>query len=195
LTAQNNICQTQDSVYIAIYPKVTAAFKANPSVGFKPLTVNFENKSSSNANQFMWDFGETNMDTSKNPTYIYYNAGRYLVKLIASDAYGCVDATSQILTVNEEEFLFVPNVFTPQGNGLNEVFEAVYTKSQFDFLELLVYSRWGELLHKTQMPGGVWWNGTYKDSPCPEGVYFYVLKAKSSTGKLYDLNGTITLIR
>ncbi len=195
LTAQNSICQTQDSIHIQIYPEVIASFKANPSVGFKPLTVNFENKSNLNAKQFNWDFGEANMDTTKNPTYIYYNAGRFLVKLIALDSYGCADSASQELTVNEEEFLFVPNVFTPQGNGLNEVFEAVYTKSQFDFLELLVYSRWGELLHKTQMPGGVWWNGTYKDSPCPEGVYFYVLKAKSSTGKLYDLNGTITLKR
>jgi gliding motility-associated-like protein len=147
------------------------------------------------ARSFLWDFGDNKQDTLKHPSYVYLNAGRFLVNLLASDTNGCFDTASLEIVVNEEEFLFVPNVFTPQGNGLNEVFEAVYTKSQFDFLELLVYSRWGELLHKTQMPGGVWWNGTYKDSPCPEGVYFYVLKAKSSTGKLYDLNGTITLIR
>jgi gliding motility-associated-like protein len=71
----------------------------------------------------------------------------------------------------------------------------VYTVSSFEFVSYEVYNRWGDLLYKTRMPGGAWWDGTYKNAPCPDGVYFFIVNARDFSGKEYNEHGTLTLLR
>ncbi len=188
-------CYVLDSLQVRIFPKVVSAFNLTPAGGFKPLNVVFTNKSSRNARIFLWEFGDGNTDTAQNPSNLYLLKGIYSIYLLAKDTNGCSDTSHQELTVTEEEFLYVPNVFTPQSDKLNDFFEPVYAIDQFPNLTLSIYSRWGELIWQTNMPGGSWWDGTFKGKDCPSDVYFYVLKAVSVSGKAYNLKGNVNLLR
>jgi gliding motility-associated-like protein len=57
-----------------------------------------------------------------------------------------------------------------------------------------IFNRWGGLVYDTNQisPG---WDGTYDGNPCPDGVYFYIITAISNNKKIYNLNGTVTLLR
>lgn len=88
--------------------------------------------------------------------------------------------------------LFVPNAFTPNGDGLNDFFTS-FGEFEQDF-ELQIYDRWGKLIFQsfTQYPG---WGGEIKGQPVPEGVYVYRLRVKGFDGVELRRNGSITLYR
>lgn len=88
--------------------------------------------------------------------------------------------------------LFVPNAFTPNGDGLNDYFTS-FGEFEQEF-ELQIYDRWGKLIFQTftQNPG---WNGEIKGQPVPEGVYVYRLRVKGYDGVELHRNGSITLYR
>lgn len=88
--------------------------------------------------------------------------------------------------------LWVPNAFTPNGDGVNETF-VVKGENLRDF-NLLIFNRWGELVYQTtDMNAG--WDGTYKGQPCQSDVYVYKVAAKGQTpGSLFNKEGTVALI-
>ena len=107
---------------------------------------------------------------------------------------GCIGVAQQytvtVLPLNKD--VFVPNVFTPNRDGKND---QVYVYGNYiTKLDMRIFNQWGQMIatitDKTQG-----WDGTYKGSPQPVGVYMYVLKAELSTGKTVTLKGSITLIR
>lgn len=195
LMANNHECVSLDSVVVHVYPEVVASFTASETYGIKPLPVVFNNLSSPNSSAFLWQFGDGASSNEKNPFYTFTNLGKYDVLLVAEDIHGCRDTSSKLIEVTEEEFLFVPNAFTPNANELNDVFKPVYSTYHYPSLTLSVYNRWGELIHEANMPGGQWWDGKYKGEPCAEGVYFYKLTTTSISGKSQILTGTITLLK
>jgi len=107
---------------------------------------------------------------------------------------GCIGIAQQytvtVLPLNKD--VFVPNVFTPNRDGKND---QVYVYGNYiTKLDMRIFNQWGQMIatitDKTQG-----WDGTYKGSPQPVGVYMYVVKAELSTGKTVTLKGSITLIR
>ncbi|HNX06296.1 MAG TPA: gliding motility-associated C-terminal domain-containing protein [Bacteroidales bacterium] len=97
-----------------------------------------------------------------------------------------------ILLKEVESEITIPNVFTPNNDDYNDLFR-VEQKSIVEF-NACIYNRWGSELYKWDdvMQG---WNGKYKGNNCPDGVYFYVIKAKGGEGKEYDLHGVFHLLR
>jgi len=94
--------------------------------------------------------------------------------VIAESANGCIDTASVTVTVGTNTGdLFIPNAFTPNGDGKNDLFK-VYGSS-INQLELRIFSQWGQLLFesKDQQKG---WDGTYGGHPQPTGVYLYAVK-------------------
>ncbi len=116
--------------------------------------------------------------------------------LIVSDVYGCVKTDTVTLVINdvlcEEPFVFVPNAFSPNGDGVNDV---LYVRGELlESIEFAVYDRWGEKLFETNtVTQG--WNGTYKNKDCEPGVYVYYLYATCLGGVEYIHKGNVTLIR
>jgi len=94
----------------------------------------------------------------------------------------------------EKEFddLFVPNAFTPNGDGKNDV---VYVRSQtVKTLAFNLYSQWGQqLFYSANISNG--WDGTFRGNNQPVGVYVYTVKAVMNDGRQLNKKGTITLIR
>ncbi|MBK9421850.1 MAG: gliding motility-associated C-terminal domain-containing protein [Flavobacteriales bacterium] len=106
------------------------------------------------------------------------------------DANGC-RATDQV-TVFFRGSLFVPNAFTPNGDGINEFFRAITREAKV--LHLEVFNRWGELIFSTDDPEGAW-DGTYKGVPSPIGVYVWQVSMTETNGDSRFARGHVTLLR
>jgi gliding motility-associated-like protein len=89
----------------------------------------------------------------------------------------------------------VPNIFTPDGDGRNDKFYPVMTCNALAY-QFKIYNRWGLLIFETSDQDDKW-DGTYRGNTVPEGVYFFLIKYNfdSSTGKLYDKVGSVTLLK
>jgi gliding motility-associated-like protein len=194
LNASNQICQASDTVTITEAPMINAGIQANPMKGNVPLEVTFTNQSIASAQFFDWDMADGNTYQTRDVVHTFNQTGKFKVVLMVEDSFGCVDSADIEIEVLELEGIRMPNVFTPQGDGINDVFNPAYI-GNFNYIKLYIYSRWGELLYETIMPGGAWWDGTYKNEPCPDGVYFYILEAQSKANNYYEKHGTVTLLR
>ncbi len=95
-------------------------------------------------------------------------------------------------TIKEFDDIFVPNAFTPNNDGQNDI---VYVRSQtLKTLRFYIYSQWGEqLYYGTNIASG--WDGTFKGNSQPTGVYIYTLKATMNDGREINKKGTITIIK
>ena len=88
--------------------------------------------------------------------------------------------------------LFVPNVFSPNNDGKNDV---LYVFGNYIAkVEMRIFNQWGQQIAQINNPTQGW-NGTHKGNPQPVGVYVYVLKAVMSDGRTVDRKGSFTLVR
>jgi len=124
------------------------------------------------------------------------DAGIYTVQVVNS--YGCTgESTVWLIPCSLE--LIMPNAFTPNGDGRNDVFRPVLlgdvTPSRF-FMQ--IYNSWGELIYETN-DYGAGWDGTVKGSPAPSSVYVYVITFEVpgyiNTTTVNPVRGSISLIR
>jgi len=124
--------------------------------------------------------------------------GSYSVQITASD--GCVTSKTADITDQCTPYLFVPDVFTPNGNGLNDGFTAV-SRYPLESYNMQIYNRWGERIFQSNDINIGWdgtfkgWDGIYKDPRCPEGVYLYVILYKFYYEVAQMKSGTVTLLR
>jgi gliding motility-associated-like protein len=107
---------------------------------------------------------------------------------------GCFGASKQyVITVLPlDKDLFVPNVFSPNGDGKNDI---LYVYGNYiTSVDMRIFNQWGQQIAViTNKAQG--WNGTHKGNPQPVGVYVYVLKAEMRDGRKVNLKGSITLVR
>lgn len=98
-----------------------------------------------------------------------------------TDGYGCewVGQVSVVVDTTSDGLVFLPNVFTPNNDGVNEVFRVVGADKE-DF-ELMVFNRWGEEIFHSSDPRNAW-DGTYCGGNVPDGTYVYVLKYRAECG-------------
>ena len=194
LVASNKGCVTRDSLNLLVQPKVLAKFMANPPVSIAPAQIQFANQSK-NSYFYLWNFGDGSLGSETNPLHVYNKTGTYTVSLVSTDSLGCTDSTSFDLRIIYSPYLFLPNAFSPNADGINDGFGLIYNPDAFSFIKYSIYNRWGEFLYDTYMPGGKWWDGTFKGQACEADVYVYVLVAEDLTGKTYSLSGNVTLLR
>ncbi|MDI1356190.1 MAG: gliding motility-associated C-terminal domain-containing protein [bacterium] len=182
-----------------------ANFNVEPSSGFAPLHVKFTNLSSSsstvNGTQGIlshWSFGNgtvlAGVMASVNPETNYTQGGTYKVVLFVNKG-ACSDTTVRLIHVEIPSMIEIPNVFSPNNDGTNDVF--FLKGSNLVDLTALIIDRWGRKVYElTSGTGNISWDG--KDQlgkEVAEGVYMYVITATGSDGRPYDQRGTITLVR
>jgi gliding motility-associated-like protein len=107
----------------------------------------------------------------------------------------CVSVSDTIfIKVDDcDPLLIMPNVFTPDNDGLNDVFKAGSIRNVIS-LHLMIFNRWGDnILQSNNLDFA--WDGRFKNQKCPEGVYFWVIQYVDINGDKHDLSGTVTLLR
>jgi gliding motility-associated-like protein len=112
---------------------------------------------------------------------------------MVTDANGCIAYDSVIVNVVPNYSLFVPNAFTPNGDGVNDELRPLQF-GNFELLLFQVYNRWGELMFETNNIN-IGWDGTYKGLDQEVGSYVYYIRARDPLGKLTEFKGNATLIR
>ncbi len=143
--------------HIAAYPLPTAAFTFSPEeFSVYDADVQFEDLSAGAANWF-WNFGDGAYANVQHPEHIYQEAGIYTVQLDISTIYGCIDHTARTLVVDDQFNFFVPNAFTPDNDGINDVFFPVIVgKGMIEFYEFKIFDRWGIKIFETNDPDEPW---------------------------------------
>ncbi len=187
LTQDDFVCV--NPVIASFYPDVYEQSVINPIFEFT--------NESENATSFQWFFGDGTESDFVNTTHFYDSYGVYNVALVAMAEDGCTDTAYVAITVNDEVLFYVPNSFTPNGDGQNEVFIPVltagYDRSQG--YEFSVYNRWGEQIFFSDTPGEGW-DGTYNGLPSQNGTYIWYVKFKDSMNNLiYNYSDHFNLIR
>jgi gliding motility-associated-like protein len=180
--------------------EISADFDANPTKGYAPLTVNFNNISSSSLNSSsitsIWSFGNgATQTTSTNiGTITTYTApGTYTVMLLVSKG-GCLDTLYKTIKIEIPSKLEVPNVFTPNGDGSNDVF--FLKTANLTEISVSIFDRWGNKVYEViSATGNISWDGKNQGRECAQGVYFYIIKATGKDEKSYETKGNVSLYR
>ena len=174
-----------------------AQFTATPMVAsiLDPL-VTFTNQSTGGTS-WLWNFGDsTSSATDWSPAHTYDNTGTYQVFLIVENAAGCSDTAWGEIIVNDFYTFYVPNAFTPNGNGNNDAFGPSFTNIVSDHYNFYVFDRWGNIVfHTTDIYEK--WDGTWqnKGDMVQQDVYVYKIQFTDNMGKDHETIGSVTLIR
>ncbi len=195
-------CQTDVTIpsYICVFPYPTAdfSFVPQPTTVLDP-TILFTNLSSG-ATTYEWNIDPDGADyhtTTVHPTYTFPGdvPGTYDVCLLAISPEGCIDTTCKPVEISEEFLVYVPNAFTPDGVGPNNIFTPVVTGVDPLEYEFLVFNRWGELIFESNHPT-IGWDGRYKGIMSQTDVYVWKLKVKDLVyGKKHEYIGHVTLLK
>lgn len=191
LTVTDNLtgCQNTDTIKV-IQSNVIALFTADQLSGISPLTVNFTN-ASIGANSYNWTFGDTNSSQSQNPSNTFIS-GTYTVTLIAS--FGtCSDTATTVIVSEDGLTLEIPNVFTPNSDGANDIF--IIKSTGIKEISLQIFNRWGQKMYEFSGPKASWDGSATQGTKVPEGTYFFFVIAKGFDGKEIEKNGTLNLFR
>jgi gliding motility-associated-like protein len=118
--------------------------------------------------------------------------GPYMVKYSYTDMNGCTSKDSVGVTVNGDEDIDVPNIYTPNGDKINDEFKLNF-QSVTNFT-IIIYDRWGKEVFTNSEPTK-YWDGKYKERILPDGVYYYVLNYKGCKGVEVTRYGNVTLLK
>ncbi|MCA6365133.1 MAG: PKD domain-containing protein [Bacteroidetes bacterium] len=179
---------------VVVNPVPTAAFTVDSlSVSiFDPFITATDLSTGADSCQLNWGDGyvSTNMC---NETHAYWNYGEYTITQIVWNEYGCPDTAQLRVEVRPEHRFYIPNTFTPNGDGLNDVFmPAIMGAEDYRFL---IFDRWGELIFDTQ-DADQGWDGRYKGDKCQQDVYVWKVEyTNAATGEGMSHIGHVNLIR
>jgi gliding motility-associated-like protein len=154
--------------------------------------VNFSPQATWPFTVISWDFGDGSSSAAPSPSHRYPKKGSYLVTLTVLDAAGCLHKTSREMQVLDY-YLEIPNVFTPNGDELNDTF---FPKFRFvRNLQLQVMTLWGELIYRSEGQKDPGWDGFVSGQKAPEGVYVYTLRYQVPDGRTITSSSTFLLAR
>ncbi|MCB0401301.1 MAG: gliding motility-associated C-terminal domain-containing protein, partial [Flavobacteriales bacterium] len=187
--------------FVCPHPYPDANFYMTPPITDVLNTeIEFTNLSTGDGLTYLWNFGSgLSPDTSaeQNPVFVYPNdnPGQYNVLLTVTNQYGCVDTISGTVFVNDVYLFYVPNAFTPDGDGKNEIFRPYGDGIDFTQYSMQIFDRWGELIFETTNAERGW-DGTYKGNPVKVDTYIWKIIAKEAdTPIIHDNFGHVNLIR
>jgi gliding motility-associated-like protein len=181
------------STSITVHPPSQAAFN---SEGLDGSTINplfkFHNTSYNTANSF-WTFGDGNTSSVTEPMHTYASKGQYIVTLYTESVHGCKDSVRHTVEVRPEFTIYIPNAFTPDANGSNDIFTA--KGDEITEFRMMIFDRWGELIFTTDdMTRG--WDGTANGASriAENGVYVYKITVRDFEHRYHDFTGHVTLL-
>ncbi|WP_419802625.1 PKD domain-containing protein [Mucilaginibacter sp.] len=172
-----------------------AAFDASPIIpgtGAVPLSASFANHST-NADSYLWDFGDGATSTQTNPQHLYTKKGSFTVKLTATNKGACSNTISLgKLVLRYDVVIFIPNTFTPNNDGINDDFGVKITN--LSNYSIRIFNRYGQQLYEAKDILKRW-DGFYNGQPVPVGTYYYVIAGTTLNDDALKEAGYVTVLR
>ncbi len=202
LTATNGECSATDTMTITVEPGPRANFSFTPDpVSSEDPTVFFQNKTIGRDEVFyFWEFDSLDTSNEFEPVYKFPDGinDNYSITLTAIDPItGCMDEYTDLLQIKPEMLIYVPNAFTPDGDGKNDLWAPVLTNVDGDDYKLSVYNRYGLLVFSTTDVDQKWNGGMMNDNFYVEpGVYVWMIETKNNVSlEEIDMKGIVTVVR
>ncbi|MFM9051828.1 MAG: gliding motility-associated C-terminal domain-containing protein, partial [Bacteroidota bacterium] len=140
-----------------------------------------------NAVSYKWDFGDGTISSEKNPRHRFAVDGSFSVKLTLNGEYNCVDSILKQVDFESPkgERVYVPNCFTPNGDGLNDRFRISMYDPCFRY-SIRIFDRWGRTIYTAEDASIADWDGNNGSEKLPSGVYTWLLEGgqETRTGKV-----------
>ena len=194
---------TTISNFLTSFDPPVAGYIADPQpTDANNTVINFTNQSLGNIVTYDWIFnidGPLGTSSAENPTFTFPQGtgGEYPIRLTVTDANGCTDFIEGEIIIRNIFQYYIPNTFTPNNDGLNDVVMMVGSDIDENRFKLEVFNRWGDIVFSTTNPETAWTGNTYNGAYyCPEGVYNWTAVVISkTTGERYEIQGHLNLIR
>ena len=180
--------------------------------GSAPLTVRFSSNPSdvgAYTAHYEWRFIKEGTDTpyliryDENTEYTFNEAGSSRIMLYATFVNGndtvaytddyWADAEPITVSISESKLEF-PNAFSPNGDGINDVYKAKSGYQSIVEFQAYIFNRWGQKLYEWTDPAGGW-DGKYNGKDVKQGVYFVLVKARGADGRKYNIRKDVNLLR
>lgn len=211
LTVLNEHCSalvTKEN-FIEVFNKPEPDFSWQEETNPFPYGLVYFSNYTTDANSYLWSFGDTINSSDLEPEHRYETYGDFLVTQIAFDTLsGCSDTIEKTITIEYFDGLYVPNAFIPEAGIGDERFFLPKGKHMKDY-HIWIFNNSGNLMWESTLldfgSPAEGWDGSYNGSPMPQGVYFWKIEAtfendikwkgqKQDNGKIKS-NGYLTLIR
>jgi gliding motility-associated-like protein len=177
----------------------TASFVYDPQpASIAAPNINFHDLSTS-ATSWFWDFGDTasasNTSNLSNPMHTYSDTGTYCVTLIVTNTSSCADTAYNCELVITPEFTFyIPSAFTPNNDGLNDVF--MVKGEHIQEFTMRIYDRWGQLTYFSKDINQGWDGRLMKlGEIAQQDTYVYMIELKDKIGERHQYIGHVTIIK
>jgi len=193
VTDNNGCADTTGNLVVPGTNGVQVNLTATPLSGYAPLNVEFTATTTQAVSQYYWDMTSTGYTTSTDTTsFLYTSAGSYDVTVTVTDNNGCTDSDTITILVDEEITIEVPNVFTPNGDGSNDLF--LINTTGIDYLKVSIYDRWGVLVAVVEGVNAGWDGRATNGMRAVDGTYYFVLDCITYQGAAINKTGFVTLL-
>ncbi len=179
---------------ITVNPSPTAGFSVSPkeTTIFEP-EINVTDMSGGNVTAWYYYLGDGSSSSYQSFIYPYTSTGVYTITQVVSNAYNCRDSTQQEVTILPEFRFWIPNTFTPNNDGKNDVFMPIaigVLKYHFD-----IFDKWGQHIYSgnNYLEG---WDGRFNGKPCEQDVYVWLIDFRNEVTERHEYHqGQVTLLK
>lgn len=188
------------SNFITAYPLPQPNFTAfpNPTTTIN-TTIKFKDLSEGKVVSWKWNFASIDTSLKANPSFRFSDTekGEYFVRLDVVDINNCTDFLIEKIIIDPHFSLFIPNSFSPNGDGVNDTWKPVSLGYDYDFYNVQVFDRWGQLMFISTNPDESWDGLSQDGKEIPVGIYSYRVAIGTDSSKKHNHErlGKITLIR
>ncbi len=160
----------------------------NPTVNFTDLSIDAE--------RWNWQFDRFGTSVKQNPEFVFPDTGLMRIRLIVTHPEGCKDSIVQFIDVKPVVTWFMPNAFTPNGDGTNDGFFGKGLVRGASNFTMSIWNRWGEMVFQTNDPNEPWSGRAQQTGGMsPAGVYVYTVSFVGPRGEKFEYKGYATLVR
>ncbi|MFT7114537.1 MAG: gliding motility-associated-like protein, partial [Candidatus Azotimanducaceae bacterium] len=186
-----------DTIVVTVFDNTIAEFEIDTSATTIDNPVVYFTEYAINAVNYYWSFGDGDSSYINNPFHEYDTVGNYWVTLITESPDGCLDSVRYPLNIRPEFSVYIPNTFTPNGDGVNESFYPIGVGIIKDKnYKMEIYSRWGELMFESHHLDHHWdgssFNKTYINKV---DTYVYKIQLMDTFGRIHKFIGHVNVVR
>jgi len=196
----SNGCVNSATAGVTVYPVPFADFNVSPqpTTILEPTIQFYDASGGANITTWNWNFGDnsnTNTSTLQSPGHVYGDTGSYAVQLLVISNQGCRDSVIKIVRIDDDFALYVPNAFSPNSDGVNDIFKAVGIGVK-EF-RLYIFDRWGnQVFYSEDIDKG--WDGRFQskgEDIVQEDVYVWKIECKTVKKDKRQLSGIVSLLK
>ncbi|MCT4581274.1 MAG: gliding motility-associated C-terminal domain-containing protein [Flavobacteriales bacterium] len=187
----NNGCEIEENIFVTVNEIPEPYFVYELAYSCNGVRVDFTQYTSDDY-QYKWTFSDGKESFEPHPFNVFNYDRAFNATITIWDSIGCSSSytSSQEIVLFDELLYNVPNVFTPNNDGINDVFYIELNEGIVECVSFNIYNRWGQLLYEAYGSDVVWDGKVLNGAPASEGTYYYSLSIQD---KLYK--GTINLMR